>query len=318
MTPSTPTGGPPDRVMGGWQSLRDVLADAQRRLTAAGVPSPEVDASLLAAHVLGVPRGRLYLQDPMPGDQRMAFERLLSRRVARVPLQHLLGSAPFRTIELSVGPGVFVPRPETERVAGTAIDALRALPASERIAVDLCTGSGAIAIAMAVEVDGCSVTGVEVDPAAARWARTNAERYAGAVATRSGSVRIVEADATRCAGVGGQLAELAGAAAVVVMNPPYVPEGAVVRDPEVRDHDPARALYGGPDGLRVIRGAIDTAAILLRAGGQVVIEHSDEQGESAGESGVPGVLRMDSRWRDVTDHLDLARRPRFTTATRAV
>ena len=316
MTSSASSGGPPDRVVEGWQSLRDVLADAQRRLMAAGVPSPETDAALLAAHVLGVPRGRLYLQDPMPGDQRMAFERLLSRRVARVPLQHLLGSAPFRTIELSVGPGVFVPRPETELVAGAAIDALRALPASERVAVDLCTGSGAVAIAMAIEVEGCSVTGVEVDPAAARWARTNAERYAGAVSARGGSVRIVEADATRCASPGGPLADLAGSAAVVAMNPPYVPDGAVVRDPEVREHDPARALYGGPDGLRVIRGAIDSAAILLRAGGQVVIEHSDEQGDKAGETGVPGLLRSDSRWRDVADHLDLARRPRFTTATR--
>ena len=317
MTSSTSAGGPPDRVVEGWQSLRDVLADAQRRLTAAGVPSPEADASLLAAHVLGVPRGRLYLQDPMPNDQRMAFERLLSRRVARVPLQHLLGSAPFRTIELSVGPGVFVPRPETELVAGAAIDALRALPAADRVAVDLCTGSGAIAIALAVELDGVSVTAVEIDPAAARWARTNAERYAEAAAARGGSVRIIDADATRCAAPGGSLADLSGTAAVVVMNPPYVPDDAVVRDPEVREHDPARALYGGPDGLRVIRGAIDTAAVLLRPGGQVVVEHSDEQGDNAGDDGVPGLLRTDSRWRDVTDHLDLARRPRFTTATRS-
>jgi len=316
VTSSTSAGGPPDRVVEGWQSLRDVLADAQRRLTAAGVPSPEADASLLAAHVLGVPRGRLYLQDPMPDDQRMAFERLLSRRVARVPLQHLLGSAPFRTIELSVGPGVFVPRPETELVAGAAIDALRALPAADRVAIDLCTGSGAIAIALAVELDGVSVTAVEVDPAAARWARTNAERYADAVSGRRSSVRVVEADATRCAAPGAPLADLAGTAAVVVMNPPYVPDGAVVRDPEVREHDPARALYGGPDGLRVIRGAVDSAAVLLRPGGQVVIEHSDDQGDKAGDDGVPGLLRNDSRWRDVTDHLDLARRPRFTTATR--
>ena len=317
MTTPPSAGGPPDRVVEGWQSLRDVLADAQRRLMAAGVPSPEVDASLLAAHVLGVPRGRLYLQDPMPNDQRMAFERLLSRRVARVPLQHLLGTAPFRTIELSVGPGVFVPRPETELVAGSAIDALRALPAPDRIAIDLCAGSGALAIALGVEVDGCTVTAVEVDPAAARWARTNVERYAQAITAQGGSVTIVEADATRCALPGAPLADLAGQAAVVAMNPPYVPDGALVRDPEVREHDPARALFGGPDGLRVIRGAIDTAAILLRPGGQVVIEHSDEQGEKAGDQGVPGILRADPRWLDVIDHLDLARRPRFTTATRA-
>lgn len=309
-------GGPPDRVVEGWMSLRDVLADAQRRLLAAGVPSPETDAALLASHVMGVPRGRLLLHDRMPPEQRTAFEVLLSRRASRVPLQHLLGSAPFRTIEVSVGPGVFVPRPETELVAGAAIDALRALPATERIAVDLCTGSGAVALAMAIEVGSCRVTAVEIDPAAARWARTNVERHAETIAARGSAVLVVEADATRCAAPGAPLAGIAGEAAVVTMNPPYVPQGAVVRDPEARKHDPPRALYGGPDGLDVIRGAIDTAARLARAGGLVVIEHSDEQGEVAGEAGVPALLRADGRWRDVEDHLDLARRPRFTTATR--
>ncbi|MGI9197354.1 MAG: N5-glutamine methyltransferase family protein [Candidatus Nanopelagicales bacterium] len=308
---------PPDRVVEGWLSLRDVLADGQRRLMAAGVPSPEVDAALLAAHVMGVPRGRLLLHDRMPADLRMAYERLLTRRMARVPLQHLLGSAPFRTIELSVGPGVFVPRPETELLAGAAIDALKALPPEERIAVDLCAGSGAVALAVAIETGSCRVTAVELDPAAVRWTRANVERHADALAKARSEVQVAEADATRCAGPAGSLAGMAGEAAVVTMNPPYVPQGAVVRDPEVREHDPPRALYGGPDGLVVTRGAIDTAATLLRAGGLVLIEHSDEQGESAGESGVPGILRADSRWRDVADHLDLARKPRFTTATRS-
>lgn len=313
---TSPTGGPPDRVVEGWMSLRDVLSDGQRRLMAAGVPNPETDTALLASHVMGVPRGRLFLHDRMPPEQRMAFEVLLTRRASRVPLQHLLGSAPFRTIEVSVGPGVFVPRPETELVAEAAIDALRALPAAERVAVDLCTGSGAVALAMAIEVGSTQVTAVEIDPAAARWARTNVERHAETIAARASSVAIVEADATRCAVPGAALAGLGGAAAVVTMNPPYVPQGAVVRDPEVREHDPARALYGGVDGLDVIRGAIDTAARLLRPGGLVVIEHSDEQGESGGDHGVPALLRADARWRDVEDHPDLARRPRFTTATR--
>ena len=146
---TTPGSGPSPRVMGGWVSLRDAIADAQRRLEAAGVPSPETDALLLAAHVMGVPRGRLMLHDRLESEQRTAYERLLTRRIVRVPLQHLLGVAPFRNLEVLVGPGVFIPRPETELVAQAAIDVLRSLPVEERRAVDLCTGSGAVALALA-------------------------------------------------------------------------------------------------------------------------------------------------------------------------
>lgn len=310
-------GGPPQRVVDGWMSLRDVLADAQRRLMSAGVPSPEADATLLASHVMGLPRGRLILQDRMPAEQRMVFERLLARRMARVPLQHILGVAPFRNLEVAVGPGVFIPRPETELLAGTAIVALRALPAHERMAVDLCTGSGAVALAMALEVGDCRIIAVEIDPTAAEWARQNVARHADALAMARSQVDVVEADATTCAEPGNALGDLTCQISVVTMNPPYVPDDARVRDPEVRDHDPARALYGGPDGLVVTRAAIVTAAHLLRAGGLVAIEHSDEQGDRAAEAGVPAILREDHRWLEVTDHLDLARKPRFTTAKRA-
>jgi release factor glutamine methyltransferase len=303
--------------MEGWVSLRDVIADGQRRLTAAGVPSPDTDAMLLAAHVMGVPRGRLLLHDRMDPQQRTAYERLLTRRVARVPLQHLVGAAAFRTLELQVGPGVFIPRPETELVAQAGIDALRALPPEERRAVDLCTGSGAVAFALAVEAAPAQVTAVEVDDAAVAWTRRNAEGLADMLGAASSRVDVIQADARTCASDGGPLAGQRGAVAVVTMNPPYVPSGASVRDPEVRDHDPALALYGGEDGLDVIRGAIDTAAALLQPGGLVVIEHSDEQGDEA-EEGVPALLRADGRWRDVSDHRDLARKPRFTTATRVM
>jgi release factor glutamine methyltransferase len=313
---SHPGQGPTPRVMGGWVSLRDAIADGQRRLAAAGVPSPDTDAILLAAHVMGVPRGRLLLHDPMDSEQRTAYERLLTRRVARVPLQHLLGSAPFRTLELQVGPGVFIPRPETELVAQAGIDALRALPAAERHAVDLCTGSGAVALALAVEAAPVHVTAVEVDETAVEWTRRNADALAPDIEAAGSRVDVVQADARTCASDAGALANLRGSVAVVTMNPPYVPSGANVRDPEVRDHDPALALYGGEDGLDVIRGAVDTAALLLQPGGLVVIEHSDEQGGEA-EAGVPALLLADGRWRDVTDHRDLARKPRFTTATRA-
>lgn len=298
-------------------SLRDVIADGQRRLTAAGVPSPDIDAMLLAAHVKGVPRSRLLLHDRMDQTERTAYERLLTRRMARVPLQHLVGSAPFRNLELVVGPGVFIPRPETELVAQAGIDALRALPPEERCAVDLCTGSGAVAFALATEAAPAQVVAVEVDDAAVAWTRRNAEALLEAIESAGSRVDVVQADARTCAGEGGPLAGLRAKAAVVTMNPPYVPSGAQVRDPEVRDHDPALALYGGPDGLSVVRGAIETAALLLQPGGLVVIEHSDEQGDEA-EEGVPALLLADGRWRDVVDHRDLARKPRFSTATRAM
>lgn len=314
---SYPGQGPSPRVVEGWVSLRDVIADGQRRLAAAGVPSPDTDAILLAAHVKGVPRGRLLLQDRMDSTERTAYERLLTRRMARVPLQHLVGTAPFRNLELAVGPGVFIPRPETELVAQAGIDALRALPSGERRAVDLCTGSGAVAFALATEAAPAQVTAVELDDAAIAWTRRNADALREEIASAGSRVDVVQADARTCAGDAGPLAALRGQVAVVTMNPPYVPSGASVRDPEVRDHDPAVALYGGPDGLDVIRGALDTAALLLQPGGLLVIEHSDEQGDEA-EEGVPALLAADSRWRDVVDHRDLARKPRFTTATRAM
>lgn len=309
--------GPSPRVVEGWVSLRDAIADGQRRLASAGVPSPDTDAMLLAAYVKGVPRGRLLLHDRMDQTERTSYERLLTRRMARVPLQHLIGSAPFRNLELEVGPGVFIPRPETELVAQAGIDALRALPPEERRAVDLCTGSGAVAFALATEAAPAQVIAVEVDDAAVTWTRRNADALREAIESAGSRVDVVQADARTCAGDGGPLAGLRAKAAVVTMNPPYVPSGARVRDPEVRDHDPALALYGGVDGLDVIRAAIGTAGALLQPGGLLVIEHSDEQGDEA-EEGVPALLLADGRWRDVADHRDLARKPRFTTATRAM
>ena len=316
---STPgrTPGRTERFVGGWVSLRDVLTDAQRRLAAAGVPSPENDAILLAAHVKGVPRSRLHLHDEMPSEERTAFERLVARRMARIPLQHLLGVAAFRTIEVGVGPGVFIPRPETELLAGAAIDTLRSLPAQDRRAVDLCTGSAVVALSLAVEAGPVDVVGVEIDSVAAQWARDNVERLGDDLREVGSRVRIIEADARTCADEGGPLADLVGTVLVVTMNPPYVPDQAEVRDLEARNHDPARALYGGPDGLDIVRGAVETAARLLLPGGLLLIEHSDEQGEGV-EAGVPALLREDPRWRDVVDHQDLTRRPRFTTAIRMV
>jgi len=306
-----------DRIVAGWVSMRDVLTDAERRLTAAGVVSPRTDAAILASHVTGIPRTRMLLQDEMSGEQRTAFERLLTRRMARVPLQHLLGVAAFRHLELAVGPGVFVPRPETELVAEAGILAVNGV--DHPVAVDLCTGSAAIALALATEVSGTEVFAVEIDPAALEWARRNIDVHQPAIDDRGSRVHLLHADATRVAQEGGLLADRRAAVDLVVMNPPYIPEDATPSEPEVRDHEPRIALFGGEDGLDVVRGLLVTAVDLLRPGGIVIIEHADRQGEAAGDAGVPGLMREGDTapaWTNVRDHLDLTRRPRYTTAVR--
>ena len=296
------------------RTLRDVLVDGERRLGNAGVPSPRVDAEMLLAHVLGVPRGRMFLSDPVDPTVALRFEALLVKRAARVPVQHLVGEAPFRHLELEVGRGVFVPRPETETVAELAIRGLSS-DAEERLAVDLCTGSGAIALALATEVPHSVVHAVELEEAAYDWAVRNLVRQEGAVAAVGSRVLLHRGDATRAHLEA--LAPIVGRVDVVVTNPPYIPDDAVPRDPEVRDYDPPRALFGGADGLDVVRGIAESAAALLRPGGLLVVEHGDEQGERGGELGVPFVLREHGAWVDVADHPDLAGRDRVTVARRA-
>jgi release factor glutamine methyltransferase len=278
-----------------------VLADAARRLAEAGVESPRVDAELLLAAVLAVPRSRLLTLDDVPEDDAARFAGLLAQRADRVPLQHLTGRAPFRHIELAVGPGVFVPRPETEQLVGWALDRLAGLP--EPVVVDLGSGSGAIALSLAAEHPGARVTAVERDPGAIEWTRHNA---AARAAAGDRPVEVVAGDMTDPALLRG----LDGAVDLVVSNPPYVPDGARVPR-EVADHDPPMALWGGPDGLDVVRGLLVTAERLLRPGGRLGIEHADQQGGS-----LPAVVRAHGGFTDVADHPDLAGRPRFTTARR--
>lgn len=281
------------------RSLAATVRWAAGLLGDAGVPSPAHDARVLLAHALGVGTGALALRDAMTEAEAAAYEELVLRRRDRVPLQHLTGVAGFRRLDLAVGPGVFVPRPETELVAEAAIEAARAA-GPRPLVVDLCSGSGAIALAVALEVPGARVHAVERDAGALVWAARNVE------ATRL-PVRLHHADAATA------LAEYDGRVAVVVGNPPYVPddERAVV-DPEVR-HDPDAALWGGPDGLATVRVVAAAAARLLRPDGVLVVEHSDRHGEA-----VPALLREAGGWADVTDHLDLAGRPRFATARRWV
>ncbi|QZY30186.1 peptide chain release factor N(5)-glutamine methyltransferase [Nocardioides coralli] len=278
-------------------SLRDARRRARDRLAAAGVPSPAYDADALLAHVLGVDRGRLALAGPLSPDEEQRLEQLLVRRERREPLQHLLGTAAFRHVELAVGPGVFVPRPETELLAGWAVERAHEVERGNRTCrvVDLCTGSGAIALAVRHEVPAAEVHAVELDPAAHAWAERN---LAGTgVDLRLGDL----ADAFE---------DLLGTVDVITCNPPYIPlEAWESVAPEARDHDPALALWSGEDGLDAIRVVERRAARLLRPGGWIGVEHADAQGSSA-----PGVFTAGGRWVDVRDHADLAGRPRFLTA----
>ena len=282
--------------------IRTLLADAARRLADAGIESSRVDAELLLAHALGVPRGRLLVLDGVPEDTASRFAALVDQRADRVPLQHLTGRAAFRLLELAVGPGVFVPRPETEQLAGWVLERIAGL--SGPIVVDLGSGSGAIALSVAHEHPGARVTAVERDPGAIAWTRHNARTR---VAAGDTPVGVVEGDMTDPA----LLSELDGRVDVIVSNPPYVPDGAVLPR-EVVDHDPPLALWGGPDGLDVVRGMLQVAARLLHPGGWLGIEHADQQG-----SALPAVVRAHGGFSDVEDHPDLAGRPRFTTARRA-
>ncbi|WP_091929132.1 peptide chain release factor N(5)-glutamine methyltransferase [Blastococcus sp. DSM 46786] len=283
-------------------NARPLLSGAVARLAEAGVESPRVDAELLLGHVLGVPRTRLLTLDAVDDAAAARFEELVAQRADRVPLQHLTGRAPFRHLELAVGPGVFVPRPETELLVSWALERLSGVAAP--VVVDLGAGSGAIALSLAHERPGARVTAVERDPGAIAWTRHNAGARSAAGDT---PVDVLAGDMTDP----GLLRDLDGSVDLVVSNPPYVPDGARVPR-EVADHDPPLALWGGPDGLDVVRGLLATAARLLRPGGWLGVEHADQQGGS-----LPAVVRAHGGFADVDDHHDLAGRPRYTTARRA-
>jgi release factor glutamine methyltransferase len=284
------------------QPLRLAIIDAERILAAAGVASPRVDAELIAAHVLGVERGRLPLV-PLADPQVIeAIGRLVRQRATRVPLQHLLGRAAMGGITVEVGAGVFVPRPETELLLEWGAGALKDV--ADPLVVDLCTGSGVLALALAHERPDATVHAVERDPAALAWARRNADARAAAGDT---PVVLHQGDVTDSA----LLADLEGRVDLLVCNPPYVPVGTAV-PPEVAEHDPFDAVFAAGDGLAVVRHVVAAAARLLVPGGAFAMEHDDTQGES-----VPALLAARRTLTDIEDHADLAGRPRFVTARRA-
>lgn len=289
---------PPDEP----PALAAAIAHAAARLGAAGIADPAVDAELLAAFVLGLGRGGVQAS-AIRGDRIAAadaerLEELVTRRATREPLQHITGTAPFRHLELRVGPGVFVPRPETELVAQLAIDALRAAASESPIAVDLGTGSGAIALAMATEVPHARVFAAENSVEAFLWTKENFAMV-GADNARLAFIDLAHA-----------FPELDGTVSVVASNPPYVPDAAIPRDPEVRFFDPPAALYGGEDGLDVVRVLSGVGLRLAHPGGMIVIEHGEWQGEAIRE-----LLAADG-WRAAATHPDLTMRDRATTALR--
>jgi release factor glutamine methyltransferase len=283
-------------------TLAAARAAAVERLAAAGVPTPEVDAELLIGHVTGFGRGELaaaiVMGRSLSARDAAQLSEYLSRRAAREPVQHITGTAWFRSLRLSVGPGVFVPRPETELLVQYAIDELRAIADPQPIAVDLGTGSGAIALSIATEVPQSTVFAVENSVDAFVWARQNAEQVGATNAT------VVFDDIAHA------LTRLDGTVSLVVSNPPYVPDAAIPRDPEVRLHDPSHALYGGADGLDVVREVSATALRLLRPGGRVLIEHGELQGEA-----IRDLLAADG-WSAPATFRDLTQRDRITSATR--
>lgn len=293
-----------------------VLEAAAARLARAGIDTARHDAKLLLAESAGRSLSdvdKAVLMDdafsqfaPSP-EARGAFESMLGRRESREPLQHIVGHASFRYLDLDVGPGVFVPRPETELVVQEAIDWITAHGLYSPRVVDLCAGSGAIGLAIATEVPGAQVWAVELDTQAAQWTRRNMHKVGERFPDLVANYRLEVADAT-CPVT---LATLDGTADVVISNPPYIPLTNVPQQPEVRDFDPDTALYGGSaDGMMIPERIIVRAAALVCKGGLFVMEHDITQGDRT------VAFARANGFTEARTHTDLTGRPRYLVATR--
>jgi release factor glutamine methyltransferase len=275
--------------------LRRAIDCAAAQLAAAGIDSARHDAEQMAAHLAGTDRGRLTLVESLDDDFLRRYDDVIAARSRRVPLQHLIGTAAFGPVVLHVGPGVFIPRPETEAMlAWATAQQLSASP----VIVDACTGSGALAVALAQHRPGARILAIEDSPEALDYARRN---------TEGTPVKLVSADVT----TPGLLSELDGGVDLLVSNPPYVPDGADV-EPEVAQYDPPRAVFGGPDGMTIIPAVVRLAGRLLRPGGLFAVEHDDTTSAQTVE-----LIDSTGLFDDIQARCDLAGRPRFVTATRS-
>lgn len=283
-------------------TVKQAVSDLAERFARAGIVSAMADAELLVGAVCGWNRGevltRAFMGAELSTEQWGTISAWSERRAQREPLQHITGLAPFRHLVLKVGPGALVPRPETELVAGWAIEALLQVPSAHPVAVDLGAGTGALALALATEVPHSTVYAVELSAEARHWAARNIAELG------DDRVTLVAGDAATA------LSELDGTVDVVVTNPPYIPDAQIPADSEVATHDPDMALYGGADGLRDIRSFVARAFELLRPGGTLVLEHGDDQSEAVTR------IARDAGFRLVAAHTDLLHRERAITAVR--
>jgi release factor glutamine methyltransferase len=278
--------------------ISEALESATDKLTSAGVTSPSVDAELLGCFVLGIERSELTMlslrEELFPEDKIAQFETSVARRVKREPLQHITGLAPFRHLELHVGPGVFIPRPETEQLVELAIESIKKI--EKPLVVDLCSGSGAIAISLATELEGSRVFSVELSEQAFEFLSNNYQKYG------------LDTKSAKNEDLANAFDELEAQVDLVISNPPYIPDSAVPVDLEVQLHEPSLALYGGEDGLDVIRRISDRALYLLKPSGLLLLEHADTQAQAISQ------LLLNQGWQEVISSQDLAGKDRMISA----
>ncbi len=287
---------------------RSVLVDIELRLKNANVSSPRFDAESLVAFVLNTSRNRVGLIAEISDDQYREIEKLVEKRVRRIPLQHLIGEQGFRHLVLKVGPGVFIPRPETEILVESVIRYIKEINKEKVLVIDYCSGSGAIALSIAKECPNVEVFAIEKSIDAYKYLESNYQNYEKEITAHNSKVNLINAD------IKDELEELTnliGKIDVVVSNPPYIPDNMVPKEIEVKDHDPAIALYGGKDGLEIVRIVIDNSQKLLKKGGLVAIEHSDIQGNPDVELSVPYLLKETNCFEKVEDRKDLNALPRY-------
>lgn len=292
-------------------NVRDLLERATAELADAGCQSPRTDAELLLSHVLKIDRSELIKLETMTADAFVAYMALINKRCSREPLQHLTGQAHFRHLTLQVDKGVFIPRPETELLVQAGLEQLAKID-GPKLAVDLCSGSGAIALSLALESPNTTVHAVEVSGDAFIWLEKNVSAYAEQLARIGSSVITYNDDATDEK----VLQKFAGQVDVVISNPPYIPDAMIPREPEVREHDPALALFGGKDGLDIARKVAHVAAQLLAPGGMFGMEHADVQSQSAIQLLEQIFNHNQPLWTNIIDRHDYNELPRFVTATR--